>query len=311
VSVPRRDIDRAAETLHSFTGRCVAVLPGNHDFLSPDDQLWPRFRERSGDAVLFLSEPRPYPLTGYDLEACLYPGPCYSSHSAFSAVRWVKDAAGKEAFRHRLGVAHGSLEGVSPDFKESYFPMKTSELLQCGMSAWLLGHTHARHPARVGGQDRIFLPGVPAPDGFDCAHDGAAWVLELADDGALHAEAVRTGAFRFVDRSEQVKDVADLEKLRGELEASEASRVLLRLRLTGRVSRETLSAVGPFGARLSEKLLHLDLRTDELFEEISRESIDRDYAEGSFPHTLLLELLEAGDLEGARVAHELLGEARP
>jgi hypothetical protein len=136
-------------------------------------------------------------------------------------------------------------------------------------------------------------------------------VLELADDGALHAEAVRTGAFRFVDRSEQVKDVADLEKLRGELEASEASRVLLRLRLTGRVSRETLSAVGPFGARLSEKLLHLDLRTDELFEEISRESIDRDYAEGSFPHTLLLELLEAGDLEGARVAHELLGEARP
>jgi DNA repair protein SbcD/Mre11 len=323
VSVPRRDIDRAAEALRSFTGRCVAVLPGNHDFLSPDDQLWPRFKERSGDAVLLLAEPRPYPLTAYDLDACIYPGPCYSSHSASSAVGWVKDAAGKDAFRHCLGVGHGSLEGVSPDFKESYFPMKSSELLQCGMTAWLLGHTHARYPARPGEQDRIYYPGVPAPDGFDCAHEGGAWVLELGAEsaehggaesaeygGAVHAEGVRTGLFRFIAREAEVTGAADLEKLQGEIDAAEPSRVLLRLRLKGRVSRETLSAVGPFAARLSESLAHLDLRTDGLFEEISRESIERDYAEGSFPYALLLKLLETGDLEAVRVAHELLGEAR-
>ena len=75
-SVARRDVERAARILAGFTGRLVAVLPGNHDFLSPDGELWRTFRDASGGSVLILEEPRPYPLSQYDLEACLYPGPC-------------------------------------------------------------------------------------------------------------------------------------------------------------------------------------------------------------------------------------------
>ena len=185
VAMSKRDTERAAQAIRAFPGKCVAVLPGNHDYYSPDDELWPRFREKSGDAVLFLDQPRPYSLRGHEIDACLYPGPCLSIHSASSAVEWVRGAQRDQGIRHHVGIAHGSLEGVSPDFDESYFPMKTTDLLSCGLDAWFLGHTHVRYPERPSRQDRIYYPGTPTPDGFDCAHPGSANRprLHLAADG--------------------------------------------------------------------------------------------------------------------------------
>jgi len=142
VSATRRDIQRAAAALGSFSGRLVAVLPGNHDYLGPGDPLWPAFRSACRDAVLLLDEPRPYPLARYDVDACLYPGPCTSKHSRSNAIQWLKGAPRDPGVTHHIGVAHGSLEGFSPDFTESYYPMKTAELLALGLEVWLLGHTH-------------------------------------------------------------------------------------------------------------------------------------------------------------------------
>ena len=47
-----------------------------------------------------------------------------------------------------------------------------------------------------------------------------------------------------------------------------------------------------------------------LREEITTEGIDAEFVEGSFPHALLLRLLDDGDLEALQVAHGLLEEAR-
>ena len=306
VTMSRREVQRAAEILRGFGGRCVAVMPGNHDFLSTDDKLWPTFREASGDAALFLGEPRPYPLRDYDIDACLYPGPCLSIHSSTSAVTWVRGGARDSSVRHHIGVAHGSLEGVSPDFTESYFPMKSSELLACDMDAWLLGHTHLRFPDRPSRGDRVFLPGTPAPDGFDCTHAGTAWLLELGADRSVAAEPVQTGALRFAEESAVVSTAQDLEKLEERARAEESRRTLMRLRLSGRVPREVMAAIGELRARMAGSFLHLDLRADELREEITRETIDREFPESSFPHILLTRLLD--DPDALQTAYELLRE---
>ena len=50
--------------------------------------------------------------------------------------------------------------------------------------------------------------------------------------------------------------------LSGGFGAAEADKTLLRLRLTGRVTREILSSIGPFRARMAERLMHLELRTE-------------------------------------------------
>ncbi len=310
VSAARRDIQRAATALRSFTGRLVAVLPGNHDYLGPGDPLWPAFRSACGDAILLLEEARAYPLGRYDVDACLYAAPCTSKHSASNAIQWVRDAPKDPSIAHHIGVAHGSLEGFSPDFTESYYPMTTAELLSAGVGAWLIGHTHLPFPATPGPRDRIFNSGTPEPDGFDCLHAGSAWHLELSAGQGVKATLVSTGSLRFVEEKIAVRGPADLEKLVQRYSAENARSILLRAELAGRVSREVLFDVGRIRQRLSETLLYSDLRTEGLSEEITPEAIDRDYPQGSFPHQLLSRLAEAGDTEALSLAQEMLEETR-
>jgi hypothetical protein len=245
----------------------------------------------------------------------------------------VKGAPRDQGIRHHIGIAHGSLEGVSPDFTESYFPMKAADLLSTGLDAWFLGHTHARYPERPTGQDRIYYPGTPAPDGFDCTHAGAAWLIELGDRKEISAQPLTTGAIRFIDRTLEVNDAEGLVELEESCgvpaeqvrpagpagapalpfngPAAAPENTLLRLRLTGRVTREILTGIGPLRALMAGRLMHLELRTDDLRETITREAIDREYPVGSFPHSLLSQLAEEDEQEALQIAHELLQELLP
>jgi exonuclease SbcD len=308
VNVAHRDIVRAAKSLGAFRGRLAAVMPGNHDFISGDDKLWTRFRDAAGDAVLLLDAPRPWPLTGYDTEACLYPGPCTMKHSTSNAIGWVRAAPKDGGIRHHVGVAHGSLEGLSLDKEGLYYPMRPQELADTGVSPWLIGHTHLPFPREPGPKDAIFIAGTPEPDGFDCTHGGSAWALELRDDGTVAAESRPTGELRFLDEGRVVRSRADLERLERDLTGGVPGRTLLRLRLAGRAPREALDEIDPLRTRLSAALLHLDLRIDQLREEITAEAIDREYPAGSFPHTLLSELARADDQEALQIAHDFLQE---
>ena len=311
VNVARRDVTRAAESISGFRGKLTAVLPGNHDYIARDDELWRRFRDSAGDSVLLLDQQKPYPLQHYDLDACLYPGPCTAKHSATNAIGWVReavDAGGGQGLQ--IGVAHGSLEGFSPDMDGRYYPMRPQELLATGVRIWLLGHTHLPFPRTAGARDTIFCAGTPEPDGFDCTHEGFAWSLAVADDGALKTRPVQTGLLRFIDETREIRTAAELERLERDYAGAESRNTLLRLHLSGRAPREVLSAVGAAGSRMSASLLLLDLRAEELREEITPEAIDREYPGGSFPHSLLTSLFHDDDQEALRIAHDLLGELR-
>jgi DNA repair protein SbcD/Mre11 len=310
VSLPRRDVQRAAEALRGFAGRLAAVLPGNHDHLAPGDELWPRFHDACGGAVLLLDQPRPYPLAHFDLDACLYPGPCAAKHSEAHAIGWVKAAPKDPGVRHHVGVAHGSLEGFSPDMDRKYYPMRRQDLQDAGVGLWLLGHTHARFPAAPGARDRLFNAGTPEPDGLDFAGEGSAWLLDLDEAGAVTAEAPRTGSCRFVERTVRIGDAADLDRTERELEGPEAPRTVLRLHLEGRVPAEVRASIGALQERMKGRFLSVDLRADDLQEEITAELIDREYPSGSFPHALLSLLAGAGDHDALEAARDLLQESR-
>lgn len=302
ISVSKKDIERAAALLSDFQGALCAVLPGNHDYLSPDDELWRRFQDAAG-SVLLLREARPYPLAEYGLDACLYPGPCASKHSRSNAVGWVKGAE-KPRASYALGVAHGSLEGISPDFKADYFPMRERELLEAGLDLWLLGHTHIRYPDKPGRTDRIFCAGTPEPDGFDCGHEGFAWVLTLGEKDVCSASALSTGAFRFV-REEAViageEDLGSLEKRHagGRIE-------ILKVSLHGRLPPEAFPELEKSRVRLASVVKHLQWDATGVREEVSRETIDREYPAGSFPHRLLSALADKEDTLGLETAYDLL-----
>ncbi|MEX1013936.1 MAG: metallophosphoesterase, partial [Candidatus Paceibacterota bacterium] len=114
------DIQRAVQAINKFEGNVALVLPGNHDYITEDSQLWDRFKKEAGENVLVLDEKKPVDLSEYDLNAVVWPAPCHAKHSAENAVGWVKEEE-KDPDKIHIGIAHGSIEGVSPDFNQQYF----------------------------------------------------------------------------------------------------------------------------------------------------------------------------------------------
>lgn len=318
---PKAIVRQAGQMLRRFEG-LVVVLPGNHDFIQQtDDPLWPTLTDALGEAHLVLAERRPYDLGPFGLDAVLYPGVCTSRHSEQNAIGWVReairdelppDSTARAPSKLRVGIAHGSLEGLSPDFSRDYYPMTRAELDQSGVHIWLLGHTHVRYPDREGGTgETIFFPSVPEPDGFDCRHGGHAWVIDLSADGTAAFRSVPTGTFRFHEMSRKVSNEADLEKLRRHFRTLDPNRDLVKLSLSGRLPGELFESLHLLATDLEKHVLYLDPDVKDVVREITQADIDREFTEGSFPHRLLTELAGSpDDAQALQLAYELIGEAR-
>jgi DNA repair exonuclease SbcCD nuclease subunit len=319
VTVSKRDVIRAALLLKDFHGSLVAVLPGNHDFISPGQtDLWATFKESAGDRVLILEEKRIYPLAHYDLDGTLYAAPCTSKHSSENAIGWIRDARADaradarkgSSVKNHIGVAHGSLEGFSPDFDQRYYPMTPQELMATGMDLWLLGHTHTQYPSLPGQTDRIFYPGTPEPDGFDCQHEGKAWILDLSGDRSVTPLSIQTGHHRFLHEEVQIRNSGDLETLKNTYVLPDHRRSLLKARLKGRLPRGEYPLLAQVRKLLEDHLLYLVWNHADVREEITLDDIHHEFTEGSFPHTLLTDLSRSGDSEALQIAYELMQELR-
>ena len=319
VRVSKASIRATAEALRRFEG-LVAVLPGNHDYLQEtDDPLWPTFEDALGEGHLLLKQQQPYDLGGWDLPAVLYPGTCTSKHSSENAVGWIPDAIDDDAANKiRLGIAHGSLDGLSPDFNKDYFPMTTAELERMDVHAWLLGHTHVRFPDVDAGRDgKLFYPATPEPDGFDCRHAGHAWLIDITPEGQLDYRSLSTGTFRFRSLDTQqmseceLRSESDFQALRKLFEGFRSGRELVKLKLGGRLDRELFEQLGALREQLAACVEHLEFDDTEVLRAVRQDDIDAEFTQDSFPHRLLSELAGPdGDPLALQLAYETIQEVR-
>jgi DNA repair protein SbcD/Mre11 len=245
----------------------------------------------------------------------IFPAVCGSRHSKVNAVGWVPDALARLDLPgevRRVGVGHGSLEGLSPDFGGDYFPMTRNELENSGMDVWLLGHTHVRHPDRDRFEgERILFPATPEPDGFDCRHGGYAWIVEVSESGKVSGESVNTGKFRFRTVARALNGEADLEALKTEVGGFDPEKDLVKLVLSGRLSDELHESRGEWLESMRERVLYLEDDLSGLIKEIRPADIEREYTEGSFPFRLLSALSgDSGDPEALQLAWDLVKEAK-
>jgi DNA repair exonuclease SbcCD nuclease subunit len=320
-----RDVVRAAELLNGFHGRLVAVLPGNHDFHSGTaGSLWSRFGDAAGDRILVLQDPRVYDLNHFDLEVLLFAGPCDSKHGLNSAIAWMEEdhARGEQSARDpqalRIGVAHGSIEAISPDAQGVYFPMTRDQLDEAPVDLWIIGHTHRQHPAEVGGvrTDRdspppVLIPGTPEPDGFDCTHGGTAWMIEVEEKGRVRLDTLSTGTYRFVREERTLENAAELRRFTEGLEgARQRERTLLRLTLRGRLEAEQLRELRRVLAEAGQSYFYTRIDDRGLLERISERTVEAEFTQGSFPYRLLKALIAEKDYEALQTAYNLLQEQR-
>jgi exonuclease SbcD len=312
LSLPRREIQRAAAALNEFHGEAVAVLPGNHDYHTGSaGSLWKSFRESTDGHVLLLSDPQPYELAPFHLPVILYPGPCTQKHSRENALGWLAGVKAAEGGLRggqgalAIGVAHGSLEGVSLDAQGEYYPMRRAELDSYGLDFWVLGHAH-RPPAD--NDARLFIPGTPEPDGFDCQGAGSVLLVQV-EGGRVLAERLDTGTYRFRREALEVSGEEPEAALAGFFSPGH-ERTLLRLALRGSLDAEARQRVREQVQRLQQAAAWLEIDDTELRERITAEKVEAEFARDSFSWLLLRRLLEAGETEALEAAYELIREVR-
>ncbi|MFP4376025.1 MAG: exonuclease SbcCD subunit D, partial [Spirochaetales bacterium] len=302
VGVAHSVIHRAAGILAAFEGAVTLVLPGNHDYLpSEGDELWTRFREAAGDRTLVLDRAGAFDLDVYDLPARVLAAPCDAVHGASHRLGWAHDAPADD--RLVVGVAHGSIDGLTLDAEGHYFPMTSRMLGSLPADLWIVGHTHRSHVLE---QERVVVPGTPEADGFDCPVRGVAALVTTETPAAPADDREPQRALRDPARGEAIPFSVDflpvgrhlfhearvtLEDPRGELADAEleervtsvlpAGEVLARVRVSGMLADEAFRRWNAVRARLLEddRLVRLD--DDDLRRVLSRADVDRLYAAGS------------------------------
>lgn len=310
-SPSKKDIIRTAQILGNYDGNLLAILPGNHDYTTEvKGDLWSTFEEHASDNMKVLKSKKVEPLQHYDIDANIYPAPCNSKHSSENCIGWIKDEPKDENVQYHIGIAHGSLEGFSPDFDGRYFPMTSAQLQECGIDIWLMGHTHIQYPQTPGPRDRIFYPATPEPDGFDCRHEGKAWILEMDEDKKIKAESVSTGQFFFMDEEVALEHDSKIDLVLNNLLPENRSNLLLKLKLKGRLSEEEYNKIKDIRNLLSD-LFYFEPDYSDVTQAIDPQVIGKEFTEGSFPHTLLSKLtVKEDDQEALQVAYELMTELR-
>jgi len=308
-----KDISRAARALNKFEGELVIVLPGNHDYYTHDSNLWNEFSKHAGDRVLILKNPDIYGLNEYNLKIKIYAAPCNAKHSSENMIKWVNSQKSSEDDSIKIGLAHGSLEGVSPDFNKTYYPMTQKELESSGLDLWLLGHTHLPWPENPDKNSRILIPGTPEPDGFDCNHKGSAFIIDLKSFPNMKVQKVSTGKYRFSINQVSLNNDNAITSMKRKYTGDEYSNMVLRLILKGRLRKEELNRVEKAIDLINDNVLLLQIVKDELHESITSDLINSKFTENSFPHQLLSSLLEEKEeisFKSLQKAYDIIREVR-
>jgi DNA repair protein SbcD/Mre11 len=308
-TVPNYAVTRTAEILRKFEGGHLLVMPGNHDYKDfGQDSNWAVFQNQNIKNLLFLENNQVEELQVNGIKVIVYAAPCDKKHSSENKLSWIKKhPKDKNAFN--LGIAHGALETLSPDFEQKYFPMQLSELRNTEIDLWLLGHTHISYPVKPDRTDKIFMPGTPEPDGFDCAHEGTAWLFEIQESKKVSATRLSTGSLRFRTIEINLNTEKDLEKMKADCATFMNKQTLVKITVQGRISQQTRAQWQEFRDQLNQKTLLCIINESGLIEMITRELVESEYAEGSFPMTLLKDFLDK-DPGTLQKAYDLLQGAK-
>ncbi|PKM52674.1 MAG: hypothetical protein CVV02_00630 [Firmicutes bacterium HGW-Firmicutes-7] len=302
--VDKKTLSRVLLALEAFQGECVLVMPGNHDYDNDMIELWKGFNKIATEKIVYFNEERPFSLVDYGLNVMVYPGPCHAKHSNTNNIGWVKDQPLDQKLYH-IGIAHGSLEGISPDLEGMYYYMSPKELENIPVDVWLLGHTHVTYPNKTTVSEwKIFNPGTPEPDGLDCKHAGVAWIITIDEQKKTSANQVATGIYKFIDQEYEINNKEDLEAMQLTIIRGEPSKTIARIHLRGRVEEDTFNYRQEVYKDIENAIAYLIIDDAELGLKVTKEKIHKEFSEGSFPQQFLFALSE--DEDALQIAYELI-----
>ncbi len=228
--VDRVLVEKVADILDGFGSR-VYVIPGNHDPLVPGS-VWEHPAWSSARNIRVLREECPVEVAG----GMLYPCPARAKRSGKNPTAWIAAGEGEGI---RIGVAHGTVEGVPQEEPED--PIPRDAAARAGLDYLALGHWHSM--ATYAGPDeavRMAYSGTHETTKFGERDSGNALLVEIAGPGVAPViTPVRTGGLSWVTIEEEVRVAGDLARVRERIEAVEhPASTLVELRIGGVLAAE-------------------------------------------------------------------------
>jgi hypothetical protein len=228
----------------------VFISPGNHDPFTGPGCIWAR-------------EPWSRPPENVHVFTASSAMECHGAHLLAAPLRQKRSpqdptlaltalAASVPTGCIKIGLAHGS-PAVPGQHQPDEFPIALDAASRAGLDYLALGHWHGWRDEFDHG--RMVMPGTPEPDRFDQPNAGHVALVTIAKPGAApRIEKIPVASLRW---HSSAWDCTDLAAPRAVAEpwlhglADEASRTVLRLRLTGSAPRESLAS---FRAWLEDQL---------------------------------------------------------
>lgn len=228
--VDRVLIQKVADILAEFGGP-VYVISGNHDPLVPGS-VWEHPAWRSHEKIHVLTQAEPVEIPS----GVLYPCPAREKRSTRNPAAWINTDGARGI---RVGLAHGTVEGVSHE--EPDYPVPRDAAVRTGLDYLALGHWHstATYPA-LDGSVRMAYSGTHEPTKFGERDSGNALLVEIPESGAPPAvTSVHTGGLHWTVIEEDLREPGDLLRVRERIEAMEnRETTLLEARLRGLLSAQ-------------------------------------------------------------------------
>lgn len=319
-TIRKDDVKKVVDILAKFSGS-VILLPGNHDYYNTGaEKLWRDFEDAMSNVshnITLIKEFKPYEFDVGEDKVVIYPAFCDSKHSRENKLGWIKQAS-IDSNVINIGVAHGAIQGVTPDMKQEYFLMTEAELNAIPVDAWLIGHTHIPYPDSLSADKdtegyKIFNAGTHEQTDLHNNTEGNGFILTIDKSGSVAKVLARkyvSGKVRFYDLSVSVSPDSDdaLKNAISDALQGIGSNSILRLRISGSVKQaEYLDKANIYRSLLSGFLTY-ETEDSELSEQITKEKIQSEFAETSFASKFMEELLDSPT--ELQMAYELLQECK-
>lgn len=224
-TVSDRTVRRLFNALAGFAGPWL-LLPGNHD-AALAESVWRRAQRLAAvppNAHLLLAPgAQLFEAEGF----AVLPAPLTQRHTHHDLTAWF-DTAETPAGLLRIGIAHGSVQGILAEGIDSANPIAPDRAARARLDFLALGDWHGTREIDA----RTWYAGTPEPDRFRANDAGNALLVDIAAPGAVpQVRRMPVGQFRWQQIEAALQVDSDLDALLAELAALTPQHVLdLRLR---------------------------------------------------------------------------------
>ncbi|KRD80500.1 DNA repair exonuclease [Lysobacter sp. Root983] len=224
-TISDKTIQQTFNALAGFPGIWV-FLPGNHD-AALAESVWTRAQRLKAvpaNAILCL-EAVPTPIL--DGRVVILPAPLNQRNTYNDLTQWFSSHETPEGVI-RIGLAHGSVQGILPDTIDSPNPIAQGRAAQARLDYLALGDWHSLKQV----DDRTWYSGTPETDRFRSPDPGYALIVEVAAGAEPQVLAEKVGHYLWKSMAFVLNVPGDLDVFEEAL-AELSERDVVEIEITG------------------------------------------------------------------------------